>query len=302
MKIVGAALVALAAWEVETGCSGPPGVASLATGGPGGGTGAGGSGAADGGAPDGGGGSAIAWVWSVRCPDGHDPTDPIDYGRCAVTHALAEAKAEGTITIATIDDPSVATVRAAVAPVLDARAESFVIAPIGGATWIVGRDAIGAMYGALEIAERLRLDGAGAVPPRDVSRGAPAVGVRAANLFWVLPEADETGWWFLDEGFWTGYLDLMAHARLDVLDIHGMYDLSSTVFPNALLYLAQSASFPDVGAPAAERTRNLTMFNRVIAMAKARGIRVGLMTYQASSDLAGNGHETLSDADLQIYV
>jgi hypothetical protein len=308
MKSIGAALLflaAMAAMATAPGCGGPPGrAASRATGGHGGGGGAGGSGNVDGGggAPDGGAGSAIPWVWSVRCPDGHDPTDPIDYGRCAVDQAAAEASAKGTITVATIDDPSVATVRAAVAPVLDARAESFVIAPIGTATWIVGRDAVGAMYGALEIAERLRLEGAGAAPPVDVVHAAPTVGFRAANLFWVLPEAEETSWWFLDEGFWTGYLDLMAHARLDVLDIHGMYDLSSTLFPNALLYLAQSASFPETGAPAADRARNLTMLNRVIAMAKARGIRVGLMTYQASSDLTGNGNEALSDADLQTYV
>jgi hypothetical protein len=305
MRGVRAELVALAAIAVAAGCGAPPGASvHPGTAGAGGtGAGSGGTGQVDGGATtDGGTPGTIAWVWSVTCPDGHDPTDPIDYGRCAVDQALAEARATRTITIATIDDPTAATVKDAVAPVLDARAESFVIAPIGSATWIVGRDAIGAMYGALEIAERIRLDGAAAVPPSDVSRGAPTVAFRGANLFWVLPEASETSWWFLDEGFWTGYLDLMAHARLDVLDIHGMYDLATTVFPNALLYLAQSASFPDVGVPAADRARNLTMFNRVIAMAKARGIRVGLMTYQASSDLTGNGNESLSKADLKTYV
>jgi hypothetical protein len=305
MKASPGPLAILAVIGVVAGCGGPPGAAARrGTGGTAGtGPGTGGRGAGDGGAsPDGGTGNGIPWVWSVRCPDGHDPTDPVDYGRCAVDQALAEAHATRTITIATLDDPAAASVKDAVAPILDARAESFVIAPIGGATWIVGRDAIGAMYGALEIAERLRLDGAGAVPPTDVSRGAPAVSFRGANLFWVLPEAGETSWWFLDERFWTGYLDLMAHARLDVLDIHGMYDLATTVFPNALLYLAQSASFPDVGAPAAERARNLTMFNRVIAMARARGIRVGLMTYQVSSSLDGNSPEALSEDDLKTYT
>ncbi len=180
--------------------------------------------------------------------------------------------------------------------------ESFVIAPLAGTTWIVGRDPVGAMYGALEIAERIRLDGAGAVPPASVSRGAPAVSFRAANLFWVLPAPDEPSWWYLDPQFWRAYLDLMAHARLDVLDLHGMYDLESTGFPNALLYLARSASFPDVGAPAAERDRNLAMLNQVIAMAHARGIRVALMTYSASSSLDGSSSEGLADADLKTYV
>ena len=70
------------------------------------------------------------------------------------------------------------------------------IAPLAANTWIVGRDPVGAMYGALEIAERIRLDGAGVVPPASVSRGAPTVSFRAANLFWVLPAPDETSWWY----------------------------------------------------------------------------------------------------------
>src|SRR6185312_12914138 len=162
--------------------------------------------------------------------------------------------------------------------------------------------AIGAMYGALQLAERIRLDGAGAVPPVALVRGAPAVPFRAANLFWVLPEAGETSWWFLDEGFWRDYLDLLAHARLDVLDLHGMYDLASTNFPNVLLYLARSASFPDLGAPVADRDRNLAMLNRVVTMARARGIRVGLMTYQAGTSLDASSGGPLGDADLQTYV
>jgi hypothetical protein len=243
---------------------------------------------------------AIPWTWTVSCPDGHEPADPIDYGRCAVAQALAEAQATQAITIATVDDPAAAGVRDALAPQLDARPESFVVAPIGGTTWIVGRDPIGAMYGALEIAERLRLDGAAALPLVAPSSGAPAVAFRAANLFWVLPDAGETAWWFLDDGFWRSYLDLLAHARLDVLDLHGMYDLGTTGFPNALLYLARSASFPDAGAPAADRDRNLAMLNRVIGMAAARGIRVGLMTYSASSSTSGP--EALGDADLQTYI
>lgn len=238
----------------------------------------------------------------VSCPDGHDPTDPIDYGRCAVAQALAEAKATRAITVASVADPAVDPVRDAIAPDLDPRPESFVVAPLGGVTWIVGRDAVGAMYGALQVAERIRLDGAGAVPPASVSRAAPTVAFRAANLFWVLPDAGETSWWFLDDHFWTAYLDLLAHARLDVLDLHGMYDLGTTVFPNALLYLARSATFPDVGAPAADRDRNLAMFNRVIDMARVRGIRVGLMTYSASSSLDGYSPEALADGDLQTYI
>ena len=257
-----------------------------------------------GGAGGGGGSGSLntrpAWQWTVACPDGHDATTPIDYGRCAVDQALAELGVARAITLAKADDPAVGAVLADVMPLLDARAESYVIAALRGTTWVVGRDDVGAMYGALELAERLRLNGAGAVPPPGPLRGVPTVAVRAANLFWTTPDPYESSWWFLDESYWRQYLDLMAHARLDLLDLHGMYDPVSTVFPNALLYLARSASFPEVGVPAADRERNMAMLNKVIALAKARGIRVGLMTYQAGASVDG-GSNGLDDASLKIY-
>ncbi len=291
MKLAALAAVAVG---VTFGCVGPPGARAVR---PDGGHAPDAGGAGDAGTPP-----ATPWAWTVTCPDGHEPADPIDYGRCAVAQALAEAQTTRAIAIASVDDAAAAAVRDAIAPQLDARPESYVIAPIAGTTWIVGRDPSGAMYGALEVAERLRLDGAAALPPTSTSQGAPAVAFRAANLFWVLPEAGETAWWFLDDGFWRSYLDLLAHARLDVLDLHGMYDLGTTGFPNALLFLARSASFPNAGAPAAERDRNLAMLNRVIDMAAARGIRVGLMTYSASSSTTPGIPEMLSDADLQTYI
>jgi len=222
----------------------------------------------------------------VRCPDGHDPTTPIEYGRCALDQALAEAGATRTVGITTVTDAAGIPAAAGLASPVDARPESYVVAEVEGTTWVVGRDEVGAMYGALELAERLRLHGGSAVPPVATLRGTPAISLRAANLFWILPDSDqpETHWWFLDETFWRDYLDLLAHARLDLLDIHGMYSLQSTGFPNALPQIATSPSFPDVGVPSADRERNLAMLNRVIAMAHARGIRVALMTYSGGVD------------------
>lgn len=253
-----------------------------------------------------------AWQWTLACPGGRDPATPLEYGRCAIDRALAElgpttpsgapTLAPG-ITITTADDPAVLAGAPDVAGLLDPRPESYVIAAVGDGTLIVGRDPTGAMYGALELAERLRLRGeiAAVLPPAVAIRGAPAVSMRAANLFWTVKAPDEAAWWFLDETFWHQYLDLMAYARMDWLDLHAMYDPSTTLFPNALLYLAQSASFPDVGVPAAERDANLAMFNKVVALAHARGIHVALMSYQASSIVAGQGADPLDDASLSIY-
>ena len=243
-----------------------------------------------------------AWTWMVRCPDGHDPTTPIDYGRCALDQALAEAGVTRTISIATVADAASVSAAANLANLVDTRPESYAVALVDGSTWVIGSDDVGAMYGALELAERLRQYGGGAVPPITTLRGSPAISIRAANLFWTLPDRDqpETSWWFLDETFWRDYLDLLAHARLDLLDIHGMYDLQSTGFPNLLPQLAHSTSYPDVGVPSAERERNLTMLNRVIAMAHTRGIRVSLMTYTAGVD--DYPPAKLSDDELKIYV
>jgi hypothetical protein len=309
--VAGRALVVASLLGILTAaCSRPPGAirldggpdadAAAGAGGPGGQGGSGGSGGSIGGST--GGTNTPAWQWTVRCPDGHEPTTPIDYGRCAVDQALAEAGVARAIGIATIADGASVPAAINLAPLVDARAESYAISPIDGTTWVVGRDEVGAMYGALELAERLRLHGGGTVPPATTLRGAPVLPIRAANMFWTLPDPDqpETEWWFHDEGFWRDYLDLLAHARMDVLDIHGTYDLATTIFPNLLVQLARSPTFPDVGVPAAERERNLAMLNRVIAMARARGIRVGLMTYSAGVD--GYSATTLSDADLQTYV
>jgi hypothetical protein len=135
------------------------------------------------------------------------------------------------------------------------------------------------MYGALELVEKIQ---DGSFPPASVINEAPTTPLRAANLFLVLPAPGEASWWFLSQDFWTEYLDLLARSRIDFLDLHGMYSLANTGFPNALLYFGTSASHPEVGV--AERPRNLTMLGAIVAAATVRGIRVGLMSY--GSDLS----------------
>jgi hypothetical protein len=232
-----------------------------------------------------------------------DPRSPLDFGRIEIDAALTETKLPGRVCIGTVVTPSVQAALTASGVSLDARPESFVVFPGGDRTWVVGRDATGAMYGAYELAERLRL-GTALLPPAQAIAMAPAVPVRAANLFLTLPAQGETAWWFLDPAFWTEYLDLLVRARLDFLDMHAMYDLDNTYFPNALLYFGQSATFPDVGAPAADRARNVAMLGTIVAMAKARGIQVGLMSYAANLDLDGVTPPAhgLQDPDLGQYT
>lgn len=153
----------------------------------------------------------------------------------------------------------------------------------------VGSDAVGAMYAAYELAEQIEIAGPDtplleAVKPRTAS---PLVKIRAVNPFLHVEAFNDPESWYYDEKFWEGYLDALSFSRHNLLDFHAMYGLISTRFPNAYLYLLHDDKNPDVGIPADQAAKNLEMFNKIIAMAKERGINTSLMSYHASWALSG---------------
>ena len=249
-----------------------------------------------------GGATALDGGW--LCPPPVSPASPLAYGQLALTAALTASGSSAAVQLLTVDEPGAQAALTDAGVTLDARPESFAIVAAGGGALIVGRDETGAMYGALELAERLGASDGGILPLSAPIADAPAVPIRAANLFLVLPAANESPWWFLSLDFWTEYLDLLARSRIDYLDLHGMYDLDNTNFPNALLWFGTSASFPEVGVPAAERAQNLAMLDTVVQLAAVRGIRVGLMSYSSnlSFDAQSPPEWQLDDASLQIYT
>ena len=235
------------------------------------------------------------------CPGNDDMVaTPLEFGACALDRALSRLESPPRVSLLTVSDPGVSRVLGAACLNLDERAESFGIVPASDGILIVGRDAVGAMYGALELAERIAIEKRVAV--ESPVWAAPQLAIRAANPFLVLPRPDEPSWWFFDEAYWREYLDMMAEARLNVLDLHAMYNLDNTVFPNALLYFATSATYPDIGAPLSERERNLAMLNRVIEMAATRGVRVALMSYRADASLLGDSTPAYDEATIAAYM
>jgi hypothetical protein len=162
------------------------------------------------------------------------------------------------------------------------------------------------MYGALELAERVGLDGASVVPISAPVVAAPAVPIRGAQLYMTLPtasESPESAWWLRDPSYWTAYLDLLAHARIDFLDLRGMYNPSNTIFPNALLYFATSATYPAVGVLRSDRDANAAMLETIVAMAGVRGIRVGFMTFRSDTSADGTTPGiALTDSELEVYT
>ncbi|HEX8950726.1 MAG TPA: hypothetical protein VF945_02725, partial [Polyangia bacterium] len=232
--------------------------------------------------------------------DDPDPPNALAVGRLELGAALATTPAT-SVAVTTADDPAAPTSAGALA--LDARPGSFLVVPDAARLLVVGRDAAGAMYGAFELAERVRLDGVAAVVRAGPFAAAPSLPVRGANLFLTLPDPREPIWWFHDLRFWRAYLDMLARARINFLDLHGMYNPDNTNFPNALLHFARSASFPDVGIAAADREHNLDVLRTVVAMARTRGIDVGLMTYRSDTSPAADGNGArLGDAQLRTYT
>lgn len=173
-------------------------------------------------------------------------------------------------------------------------AESFVIATRGERVVITAPDPTGAMYGELELAERVAADGAAALEKLAV-RARPDLEVRAINPFLTLPWdseknepiydaaalGDPARWWFHDEDYWTTLFDLMAEARLNQLDLHGSYDIETTRFPNLYAYFVDSPSFPEVGIAKELKAKNLAQLAHVIELAHARGVKVSVMSYEA---------------------
>lgn len=160
--------------------------------------------------------------------------------------------------------------------------ESFAIFRKEKTISVVGSDTNGAMYGLLELAERVRMDGQSALAVRSPIIQSPTVPFRAVNPFLTLPLTEKEDWWFLSEDFWRGYLDQLAISRINWLDLHGMYDMDTTLFPNIYPYFVKSESFPLAGVSKGQAERNLAMLNRVIAWANDRGIKVALMSYSTS--------------------
>ena len=220
-------------------------------------------------------------------------------GICAAT-AMGQSQADNPVAFGRRALREALAARGLKAPVIDISTtgsgipESYDIAFEDGGASIRGADANGALYGALELAERIRRRGAEALAGAPIT-GRPFLRDRGWNLFLTLPWNDAAAnteydpgalvdpkrWWFANDGFWRMLFDQMALARLNWVDIHGTWDISVTDAPNLYAYFIQSGKYPKVGVAPGIKAANLARLRKIIAMAHARGIRVSLMAYEA---------------------
>ena len=205
--------------------------------------------------------------------------DPVSFGRQAVADALAARGLKAAVDVR-VGGPGLP--------------ESYAITFKSGAASVQAPDPNGALYGSLELAERIRRRGKDALAG-DPVHGRPFLRDRGWNIFLTLPWDDVAAntdydpralldparWWFANDGFWRTLFDQMARARLNWIDLHGTWDISVTDAPNLYAYFIQSEKFPKVGVAPEIKAANLGRLNAIIRMAHARGIRVSLMAYEA---------------------
>ncbi len=227
---------------------------------------------------------------------------PVEFGRQALVRACAAAGLP----------PESAAVE--LRTVAGGAPESFVLRTDGKHATIEAPDANGALYGELELSERIELRGAQAFETSE-TKSTPFLSVRALNPFLTLPWDsdknepiyepaalnDPARWWFHDEDYWTTLLDLMAEARLNQLDIHGAYDIDTTRFPNLYAYFIDAPSFPQVGVAKEIKAKNLAQLTHVIELAHARGIKVSLMSYEAQFYTPHNPKPPYESNETNLY-
>lgn len=210
---------------------------------------------------------------------------PVRFGADEIGGALVARGEEVVVTEGDRDDdPTALRVEIVIEPDASHPEESYrILRPADRVVRIAAGDAVGAMYGCFDVAEQIEF--AEGDRPNDWVRPRsrePFLRLRADNPFITLSEDNTISPWFYDEAFWTAYIRQLALNRYNLLDLHAMYQIVQTGFPNAYPYFIELDAFPDASAPGEDVERNLRMLNRVIEIAADHGVRVALMNYSAN--------------------
>ncbi len=196
---------------------------------------------------------------------------------------------------------------------LSPKAESFVIRRINkNRLAVIGSDAGGAMYGALDMAEQIRYSQKNKFSIKDIKEKSerPFIKLRGVNPFLHVQAMLNTTSWYFSDAFWEDYLNRLAFTRHNFLDIHAAYDLGKTNMPNIFSFFFTDAEYPHIEIPVGREQKAIILspqqtkkiferFLKIVKTASARGIRVGLMNY--NTGVRVNGKE-LSGEELVAYT
>ena len=151
---------------------------------------------------------------------------------------------------------------------------------------VEGSDAVGAMYGAMDLAEQVdEAATARYFGEIHAATKSPYLTLRGVNMFLTTQDIDNPDGAFWSDDYWQGYLGMMARDRYNLLDIHGPLDAVTLTFPNGFAYFVSLPDFPQVGVGPERAARNLERFRQIIRMAADRGIKVAYMNYEATAPI-----------------
>lgn len=152
--------------------------------------------------------------------------------------------------------------------------EAFLIRQVGN-TWVVaGSDPSGVLYGELELADRIKQNGALPVGVDDTEHPAiklrgTAIGMQKQEITYDGAEYDypytrENFPFFYDKAAWTKYLDMLAEQRYNALYLWNGHPFTS---------LLKLPKYPEAQElPTAQLDENIAMFKWLTAEADKRGI------------------------------
>jgi hypothetical protein len=169
--------------------------------------------------------------------------------------------------------------------------ESFKIMVDKNKILVDGSDPVGLMYGIYELAEQIDMGtGKGLAVLYNIreTSSEPALEIRADNIFLKLENDDAISPWFYEEEFWKRYFSSLSRNRFNICDIHAMYNLENTSFPDLFPYFVKNPAIPEAALESQDQEKNLAMLNRIIELAEERGVHVSLMDY--ALDFPGISH------------
>ena len=163
--------------------------------------------------------------------------------------------------------------RIAISVAKDLKPEAFRIRAVSGGYAVIGGDARGAMYGALDFAEQLELT----AQVRDKEEQ-PSLPVRALKFNVPLPgtgylsEEDlANNQWFWSMDYWRKFLDMAARNRYNAITFWSAHPYGRMV---------RIPKYPEAAdVPAAELDRNIAFFRQLFQMAADRGLDTYLVTW-----------------------
>ena len=156
-------------------------------------------------------------------------------------------------------------------------ANSFVINVRDTTVRVIGRDAVGAMYGCFELADAIELIGGGLLLDAIVSKTAsPFLQIRADNFFIRTKSDGQLPNEFHNEAFWTNYISMLARNRFNTLNLNARDEFSSTTSPNVLSLFVVNSKFPGENHDTAIVDRNTSMLKKIVQVATGYGVKVVL--------------------------